>query len=123
MLTDGYDGCQFPPLADNSKIPNIMELKIWLSDQGLTVRELAQVLDVPLKTAQDWVYRGKAPSAANRYRLTEYVFATCAHHWVIEPSNGPTSGGVCRRCGQNRDFQNSIDTPTPWQTNQRRKVA
>ena len=38
-------------------MPTMMELKSWLEDQGLTVAELAQELDVPLKTAQDWVYR------------------------------------------------------------------
>ena len=42
-----------------------MDLKTWLDDQGLTVRVLAQELAVPLKTAQDWVYRGAVPSAAN----------------------------------------------------------
>ena len=67
----------------------MIELKSWLEDQGLTVRELAQELDVPLKTAQEWVYRGKAPSAGNQDRLTQDVTATCAHHWVIEASNGP----------------------------------
>ena len=31
----------------------------------------------------------------------------CAHHWVIEPANGPTSKGRCRRCREERDFQNA----------------
>ena len=75
-------------------MPIMMDLKTWLETQGMTVRELAQELDVPLKTAQDWVYRGKAPSPGNQDRLTQYVLATCAHHWVIEVSNGPMSGGV-----------------------------
>jgi hypothetical protein len=31
-----------------------------------------------------------------------------AHHWVIEPSNGPTSSGTCKLCGATRsDFANS----------------
>ncbi len=99
-----------------------MDLKNWLLDQGLTVRELALGLDVPLKTAQDWVYRGVVPSQDNQDRLQEYVLATCAHHWVIERSTGPLSGGVCRRCGHHREFQNSIDTP-PWPISQRRRVS
>ncbi len=30
----------------------------------------------------------------------------CVHHWLIEAPSGPSSGGVCRRCGARRDFQN-----------------
>ena len=58
----------------------MMELKGWLDDQGLTVRELALGLDAPLKTAPDWVFRGVAPFATNRDRLTEYISALCAHY-------------------------------------------
>ena len=35
----------------------------------------------------------------------------CTHHWMIATANGPGgSKGVCRRCGEVREFQNSIDT-------------
>jgi hypothetical protein len=30
----------------------------------------------------------------------------CAHHWLIEPANGPQSLGTCRRCGRQREFFN-----------------
>jgi len=30
-----------------------------------------------------------------------------AHHWIIEPPAGPTSKGVCRFCGAEREFANS----------------
>ncbi len=33
----------------------------------------------------------------------------CQHHWVIEPPNGPTSRGLCRNCGESRDFLNYAD--------------
>ena len=33
----------------------------------------------------------------------------CVHHWVIETPNGPTSRGVCKKCGTQRDFQNFTD--------------
>ena len=91
----------------------MMDLKTWLREQELTVRELALQLEVPLKTAQDWVYRGVAPSAENRERLTDYISSRCAHHWVIAAPNGPTSEGVCQRCGEQRDFQNSLPHQ-PW---------
>ena len=91
-----------------------MDLKNWLQDQGLTVRELALGLDVPLKTAQDWAYRGVVPSAKNRTRLTNYIWATCAHHWVIPAPDGPTSEGVCKRCGHQREFVNSVEYASPW---------
>ena len=96
------------------------DLKIWLNDHGMAVTELAQELNVPVNMARDWVYRGVAPSEENQAPLTDFMFSNCAHHWVIEPSNGPLSGGVCRRCGQSREFQNSVDTP-PWPIAQRKK--
>ena len=34
---------------------------------------------------------------------------TCAHHWDIEPANGPTSPGVCRNCGNTKEFVNNVD--------------
>lgn len=35
---------------------------------------------------------------------------TCVHHWMIEPADGcPTSKGVCRRCGEERVFENHWD--------------
>jgi len=71
------------------------------------VRDFALGLDVPLKTAQDWVYRGIDPSSDNQDKLTGYLHAHCAHHWLIAVPNGPISQGVCQRCGDQREFQNS----------------
>ena len=34
----------------------------------------------------------------------------CAHHWVIEPANGPVSQGVCQVCGEVRGFKNFIES-------------
>ncbi len=61
----------------------MVDLKPWLAVNGLTVRHFALELDVPLKTAQDWVYRGVVPSTANQDKLTENVQAHCAHQWII----------------------------------------
>ncbi len=33
----------------------------------------------------------------------------CTHYWMIETSHGPTSKGVCRFCGEERGFDNSLD--------------
>ena len=33
---------------------------------------------------------------------------TCAHHWDIAPANGPTSAGVCRNCGESKEFTNTV---------------
>ena len=96
----------------------MLELKPWLAVNGLTVRDFALGLDVPLKTAQDWVYRGVVPSTENERKLTEYVHTHCAHHWVIAVPNGPISEGVCRRCGHVREFQNSAEY-TPMLTKPR----
>ena len=35
----------------------------------------------------------------------------CVHHWIIDPPEGPTSAGVCARCGESRQFRNS---PPSW---------
>ena len=86
----------------------MVDLKIWLGEQGIAVRDFAQELGVPIKTVQDWVYRGVKPSAENRELLTDYVISRCAHHWIIAVPNGPVSDGVCQRCGDHRDFHNSI---------------
>ena len=83
------------------------DLKCWLGEQELTVRELATQLDVPLKTVQDWFYRGVMPSSANQDKLAELM--ACTHHWVIEAANGPLSRGVCKLCQVVREFGNSID--------------
>ncbi|MCH8297923.1 MAG: helix-turn-helix transcriptional regulator [Chloroflexi bacterium] len=86
----------------------MVDLKTWLREQGLTVRDFALELGVPVKTVQDWVYRGVEPSAENRDILADYVTSRCAHHWIIAVPNGPMSDGVCQRCGDHREFQNSI---------------
>ena len=49
---------------------------------------------------------------------TEVVAAAesdCLHHWAIESPNGPTSYGTCRRCGEVREFKNSIQI-TSWES-------
>jgi len=32
----------------------------------------------------------------------------CAHFWRIDSPNGPVSTGVCSKCGEAREFTNSI---------------
>ena len=92
-----------------------MNLRLLLQQQGLSVRQLAFELEVPLKTVQDWVYRGVVPSPANQARLDEVV--VCTHHWVIETPHGPVSIGRCKLCGEEREFNNSIDVAAvSWTT-------
>jgi len=31
-----------------------------------------------------------------------------AHHWMIGVQNGPSSEGVCKECGERRDFLNGF---------------
>ena len=33
----------------------------------------------------------------------------CQHHWLIEAPSGPFSKGVCRVCGEERQFQNYVE--------------
>ena len=99
------------------------DLKFWLSEQGLTVRELAARLDLPLKTVQDWAYRGATPSPANRVRLEDYVRLMCAHHWVIDTANGHLSRGVCKLCHTAREFENSLEATNWGRTIDTRRVS
>ena len=32
----------------------------------------------------------------------------CEHHWEIETAQGPVSMGVCRHCGEKREFHNYL---------------
>ncbi len=91
-----------------------MNLRLWLSEQGLSVRELAVQLEVAPKTVQDWVYERGRPSRENAERLNDFVANNCAHHWVIDRPNGPTSEGVCQRCGGKREFTNSAQHTSTW---------
>ena len=87
----------------------MVDLKPWLGVQGITVRDFALGLDVPLKTAEDWVYRGVVPSTDNQDKVAEVIRTRCAHYWVIAVPNGPISEGVCQRCGHVREFSNSAE--------------
>ena len=87
------------------------DLILWLRQQGLSVRELAAGLEVPLKTVEDWVYRGAMPSSANRIRLEDFM---CTHHWVIDTADGHLSRGVCKLCHAAREFENS-QLSAKWQ--------
>jgi hypothetical protein len=48
----------------------------------------------------------------------------CAHHWVIDMANGPTSRGRCRHCNETRSFYNTFEdvmiTPGNSWSNDRR---
>jgi hypothetical protein len=30
----------------------------------------------------------------------------CIHYWIVESPNGPTSRGVCKFCGEEKEFAN-----------------
>jgi len=40
--------------------------------------------------------------------VEEKTGPVCAHHWVIEPANGPISWGECQICHEGKEFKNSI---------------
>ena len=98
-----------------------MDLKTWLREQGLSVKELASVLEVPRTTVEDWVYKGAVPSRGNAEMLDNFIANNCAHHWVIDRANGPMSEGVCQRCGESREFANSAEPTSIWTSSHRAK--
>ena len=32
----------------------------------------------------------------------------CVHHWLIDPPEGPVSKGVCKLCGEVKEFPNDL---------------
>jgi hypothetical protein len=36
------------------------------------------------------------------------VRGECGHYWRIDSANGPTSKGICKLCGLEREFNNSF---------------
>ncbi len=40
--------------------------------------------------------------------MIEATIETCTHFWLIPLADGPTGTGVCKLCGEERDFPNSI---------------
>lgn len=46
---------------------------------------------------------------------------TCVHYWIIDPSTGGPSNGTCQRCGETKEFQNSI-TFTQWGEDKRSAI-
>lgn len=43
----------------------------------------------------------------------------CKHYWKIESSNNPTSIGVCKYCGAEKEFLNSLPDYTVIRRNSR----
>ena len=38
--------------------------------------------------------------------IREEARPRCIHYWIIETAHGPTSMGVCKYCGEEREFAN-----------------
>ena len=88
-------------------MPPMVDLKSWLHEQGLSVRELVSQLETPLKTVEDWVYRGAVPSTHNNEWLNEFIGAECTHHWVSltvsehsKKADDFRNTTACSGCGQ-----------------------
>ncbi len=54
------------------------------------------------------VQQASRPVSGEKLQKTE-----CRHHWIIEAPVGPVSRGVCRVCGDVRQFKNYIEA-APW---------
>jgi len=71
-------------------------------------------------TAKPPVWRRDNPrtaSAANIDKFPIFAKPTAAafcpdgqpHHWLIDIPNGPTSRGICKKCGSMREHRNSLE--------------
>ena len=45
--------------------------------------------------------------------------ASCQHYWIIESAHGPESHGVCKHCGEEKDFPNSMPDFSNYRNNKR----
>ncbi|GEM_PF-3008923 len=46
-------------------------------------------------------------------KTTSAVLLGCAHHWILETPKGPVSAGVCKKCGEQKEFRNYLEG-TSW---------
>jgi len=37
----------------------------------------------------------------------------CTHYWIIASPDGPTSRGICKYCGAEKEFKNYVPYPNP----------
>lgn len=64
---------------------------------------------------REWSIEGAARAAARQSRqrakqeIYDPVVLICQHYWVIESPAGPTSEGICKKCGTRRMFFNHVD--------------
>lgn len=42
------------------------------------------------------------------------VQLACSHHWFVEAPKGPVGQGVCRKCGESKEFVNYLEG-TSWE--------
>lgn len=55
-----------------------------------------------------------------REKNKEAIIEACKHYWVIESAHGPESRGICKYCGETRDFSNSLPDFSNVKNNKRR---
>ena len=49
--------------------------------------------------------------------MNENPVLECSHYWKIPSPEGPTSVGVCRDCGEQREFKNVLDDSDQYDWN------
>lgn len=66
-----------------------------------------------------------APKERTAINYCEPVELGVAHHWNIEPPNGPTSMGRCRGCNAERQFSNSTEhvSASEWRNQAEKSYA
>jgi len=89
---------------------------VLASRSGKSEEEIAQEL-----TGRRGVFLDRRQQRQRKKKKEELTSEQqgCAHYWVIDRPNGPTSKGVCRICGAEGEFENSIPGTT-WDGPQRR---
>ena len=50
----------------------------------------------------------KAPLRSEKEVSATQEIEQCVHHWIIAPPEGPTSTGVCKKCGAVKEFENHV---------------
>ena len=95
-------------MKNNNKINGSVKYGIinGVEVHNLTVQDIKRYMDVSESTVFSWLkkYRDGRVTKEEIFPIPEHQ-----HYFTVDTPNGRTSRGVCTKCGEVRDFFNSIE--------------
>ena len=98
--------------------PSKEQLQDLYLDKGLSTTQIGQITGMWQSKVSNLLMEYGIPARKKGWHKrftynTEHLpsdplpESNCAHHWIIDPPNGPTSKSVCKKCGAKTEFRNS----------------